>query len=708
MSTQISYNGSIYFIPSTGDQSWGDSLTAYLIALSTGSLSHSGGIFQLTGDLNFGSTNGIVAEYFSARNGVLSSNIATAGSDLTAPNRLRLGVIPNATPSSAVYDAVAWRNNANTSDLRFLPKAGSETILTYGGIDLVDVSSPQTLTNKIIDGMEISGVVLQNGTAPLTANWAAGSFSATFNSVVVGSAANTVSGLATIVNSGTLTLPTSTDTLVGRNTTDTLTNKTLSAPTITGQLQLASGSANIPAYSFTGNGNVGMYNVSGTLGLATNGLAALTINSSQVATFTSTIGATNFSGSSSGTNTGDATLGTANGLSLAAQVLSLQAASTSTTGALTSTDWNTFNSKAASGNYITALTGDGTASGPNSAALTLATVNSNTGAFGSSTAIPTLTVNGKGLITAVSTNVVIAPAGTLSGTALNATVVSSSLTSVGTLANLTVTNPISGSVTGNAATVTTNANLTGPVTSVGNATTIGSGQVSDANLAVSYIKADGTRGLTGNWAAGAHSATFNSVVVGSAANTISSLSTIVNTGTLTLPTATDTLVARATTDTLTNKTISGASNTVSSPIVGLVGGTAPAAGQIGEQMISSLTTNTNTAATATYFDARSITFTPGTWDIQGCIQYAASASVLTGGSEAGIGTTTGNSNAGEIDTVNWSNTTANPNSNENQTVLTPVWRVTISTSTTYFLKGLINFSAGQPQYKATLRGTRVA
>lgn len=39
--------------------------------------------------------------------------------------------------------------------------------------------------------------------------------------------------VATIVNTGTLTLPTSTDTLVGRATTDTLTNKTLTSPTLT-------------------------------------------------------------------------------------------------------------------------------------------------------------------------------------------------------------------------------------------------------------------------------------------------------------------------------------------------------------------------------------------------------------------------------------------------------------------------------------------
>lgn len=89
--------------------------------------------------------------------------------------------------------------------------------------------------------------------------------------------------------------------------------------------------------------------------------------------------------------------------------------------------------KQATGNYITALTGDITASGPGSVASTLATVNTNTGAFGSSTSIPTITVNGKGLITAASSNVVIAPAGTVTGTTLASNVVTSSLTTVGTI-----------------------------------------------------------------------------------------------------------------------------------------------------------------------------------------------------------------------------------------------------------------------------------
>ena len=50
----------------------------------------------------------------------------------------------------------------------------------------------------------------------------------------------------------------------------------------------------------------------------------------------------------------------------------------------------------------------------------------------------------------------------------------------------TFVSTISGSVSGNAATVTTNANLTGDITSTGNVTTIGNGKVTDAMLASSF------------------------------------------------------------------------------------------------------------------------------------------------------------------------------------------------------------------------------
>ena len=65
------------------------------------------------------------------------------------------------------------------------------------------------------------------------------------------------------------------------------------------------------------------------------------------------------------------TIGTANGLSLSGQQLSLALSSASTNGALSSMDWNTFNNKQTAGNYITSLTGEVTASGPGAASATL-------------------------------------------------------------------------------------------------------------------------------------------------------------------------------------------------------------------------------------------------------------------------------------------------------------------------------------------------
>ena len=54
-------------------------------------------------------------------------------------------------------------------------------------------------------------------------------------------------------------------------------------------------------------------------------------------------------------------------------VFSISQATTSTDGYLSSTDWNTFYNKQTAGSYITALTGEATATGPGSASVTLST-----------------------------------------------------------------------------------------------------------------------------------------------------------------------------------------------------------------------------------------------------------------------------------------------------------------------------------------------
>ncbi len=177
-------------------------------------------------------------------------------------------------------------------------------------------------------------------------------------------------------------------------------------------------------------------------------------------TFTGTIGASNLSG----TNTGNVTIGTASGLSIVGQALSLGLASAGVTGALSGTDWSTFNNKQPAGTYVTSLTvttgngvsGSFTAGATPALSLTLG-------------AITPTTVNGNTLTTGTGTL-------TLSTFTLTVTATASiggthSGTSSGTNTGdqtITLTGNVTGSGTGSFATtiaagVVTNAMLAGSI-----------------------------------------------------------------------------------------------------------------------------------------------------------------------------------------------------------------------------------------------------
>lgn len=289
MSVSVTVAGVSYTIPSVGDVSWGPQVTAWIQAISASTLQVSGGSFVLTSDLNFGTSFGLLSKYFTsvtanpASAGVVrlanldfikwrnAANNADVGLQLDASNIFQFGgavnssgnvtganlsgtnsgditlgafgsspsatgaslsvqalslqpadgthpgsvstttqtfggaktfstsvISPilqsstaNAAASGAVRlanaDAIAFRNSGNSADLSLLPHA--DGILQYNSIDLVNLSASQTLTNKTL-------------TAPV---------------------------IATISNSGTITIPTGTDQLVARGTTDTLTSKTIDA-----------------------------------------------------------------------------------------------------------------------------------------------------------------------------------------------------------------------------------------------------------------------------------------------------------------------------------------------------------------------------------------------------------------------------------------------------------------------------------------------
>jgi len=123
--------------------------------------------------------------------------LSTAINDVNGNELVRVSATASAVNEITIANAAAGGAPAisatgNDTNIN-LNLAGKGTgVLQAGGVPVVTTTGAQTLTNKTL-------------TAPV---------------------------ISTISNTGTITLPTATDTLVGRATTDTLTNKTLVAPAL--------------------------------------------------------------------------------------------------------------------------------------------------------------------------------------------------------------------------------------------------------------------------------------------------------------------------------------------------------------------------------------------------------------------------------------------------------------------------------------------
>ena len=206
--------------------------------------------------------------------------------------------------------------------------------------------------------------------------------------ILAGSSSGTTTLNAAATASGVLTLPAATDTLIGKATTDTLTNKTYDTAGTGNSLSING----VAATANTGTGAVaratGPTFTTPTLGVA----AATTLNK-----VTITAPATG------------STLTIADGKTLTA----------SNTLTFTGTDGSSVafgtGGTVLYGNQSITLSGDITGSGTTAITTTLATVNANVGSFGSATAAGTFTVNAKGLITAASNTTVTPAVGSITG-----------------------------------------------------------------------------------------------------------------------------------------------------------------------------------------------------------------------------------------------------------------------------------------------------
>jgi hypothetical protein len=141
------------------------------------------------------------------------------------------------TNSLEVYDGSAWIGA--TGDITALTAGTGISITNPTGpiptvaIDTAvtaDLTTAQTLTNKTLTTPVISSIT-NTGTLTLPTSTDTLVGRATTDTLTNKTLTSPV--ISTISNTGTLTLPTSTDTIVGRATTDTLTNKTLTTPVVT-------------------------------------------------------------------------------------------------------------------------------------------------------------------------------------------------------------------------------------------------------------------------------------------------------------------------------------------------------------------------------------------------------------------------------------------------------------------------------------------
>jgi len=314
--------------------------TALPFTLFASALTYTGGTnIDVTGQII--SLTGTVA----ATNGGTGTNTVTTGDLLYGSatdtwSKLAVGsayksLVVNASGTQVEWNAVALNQSAAVSGQLGTTNGGTglSAFTSGGAVYATSTSVLTTGTLPVASGgtgaVTLTGYVKGNGTSAFTAastipttdlsgtisnaQLANSTITLGSSTLTLGGTTTTVAGLtltsptiATILNTGTLTLPTATDTLVGRATTDTLTNKSISGSTNTlsdiGNASLTNSSVTINGNSVSLGGSTTVTAVNpnaltigtGLTGTSYNGSAAVTVAiDSTVATLTGTQTLTN-------------------------------------------------------------------------------------------------------------------------------------------------------------------------------------------------------------------------------------------------------------------------------------------------------------------------------------------------------------------------------------------------------------------------------
>lgn len=199
-------------LPVTGDLSgtWGDTVNNSLTQLVDSAVA---GTTTLSTDADVSLTTTPLASNTSRQAILLCTGNRTSVKTITAPAQSKVYIIINATTASigGPYGVKIVGVGPTTG---ITINNGKYAVVAWNGSDFVQVAGN--------DLTALTGILpVANGGTGVTTSTGSGA------NVLGTSPTLTTPVIASIVNTGTLTLPTSTDTLVGRATTDTLTNKTI-------------------------------------------------------------------------------------------------------------------------------------------------------------------------------------------------------------------------------------------------------------------------------------------------------------------------------------------------------------------------------------------------------------------------------------------------------------------------------------------------
>lgn len=142
---------------------------------------------------------------------------------------------------------------------------------------------------------------------------------------------------------------------------------------------------------------------------------------------------------------------------------------------------------------------------------------------------------------------------------------------------------------------------------------------------------------------------------------------------------------------------------------GIRSGASPAAGTIGEYTEAVQSTATNTSGNNVWGDGASLSITAGEWELSASCDFSLGTASSVSAVLLGISTTSGNSATGLTFGYN-AFSAPGPTASADTPLWIPCYRVSVSSTTTYYLKIKANFTAGGgnfPQSAFVIRARRV-